>query len=282
MEDLNTNYRGVKFLDFSPNCFKSIPQDLQDQLNSKSDFDMAKSKLCCKDAEIDQAICQKSPPDQMVLLNTPWIRSGFKYKNQEAICRPVSGYLNFVDSFKISGGNIEHSIKKRKGFTSKLEVSADTKNLLCGGILNCDNCLEIHTGFQYDGYHGGQQQHHHSGFGIFTEMEDHWKINLKKEGSYMVYQTVLMYSYRLVFKNVSDASSALVQFRNWNLKPTTLRKEGQYYVYFFVPVYRNDPIAVCLPNDTIPRSTIPYHKMVDFLNETTDQWNHNQIYNNLS
>ncbi|CAO3565646.1 unnamed protein product [Mortierella alpina] len=150
--------------------------------------------------------------------------------------KPCAAYLHYVQPI-IQPGTSEQTLHKFQGFTTRFNVSEEFKKSVKLGIKGCESNLGVTTKSSL-------------GLDIEVETKETWKTTLPR-GNYAVFQTVLLYAYRIdlnaVVVDAGVCSQKVRAFVRDRLPALTLYDgQGSFsdYLYFFVPVFRNDPFTV--------------------------------------
>ncbi|KAG0051301.1 hypothetical protein BGZ89_003597 [Linnemannia elongata] len=216
-------------------------------------FDLNRCAIVESNFQLDKAVSLKDPPDAACIVTVPMgkeVQTTLPLLCKirilditmvtilpfSAVAKPCSAFLHYVEA-KILSGTEEHTLRKFKGYTSRFTASVEVKAGVKGGIFGCEASLEVTTGFSY-----GEE--------ITETTEETWKTTAFP-GRYVVYQTVVLYAYRLDPStiNVMEQSITKENIREQNPSIRFYDGKGSFskYLYFFVPLYRNSPF------------TIPYH-----------------------
>ncbi|KAG0043270.1 hypothetical protein BGZ83_011644 [Gryganskiella cystojenkinii] len=234
-------------------------------------FDLNRCAIVESNFQLDKAISLKNPPDAAcivtvpkgkevettVLLNTRLNIGSISIVMPFPVVvhtKPCSAYLHYVEA-KILSGTEEHTLRKFKGYTSRFTASVEVKASASAGIFGCETSLEVTTGFSY-----GQE--------ITDEKEETWKTTVAP-GRYVVYQTIVMYAYRLDPSTIKIGSShvdkANIRQNNPSIKFYDGKGAFSKYLYFFVPMYRNSPFTIPYNDDLV--DDVGYDTLVHHLME---------------
>ncbi|KAN0032364.1 hypothetical protein ACTFIV_006257 [Dictyostelium citrinum] len=141
-------------------------------------------------------------------------------------------------------GTIEQTLEKKKGFTIRFNTSVEIKASASVGFFGFEASLEVTTGFEFEET-------------ISAETTLTWKQTLN-EGTYIVYQNVLVYAYIFPFiesnHQAINKSNPGVNLRHIPSLNSSL---------MFVPINRDDPFTLRY-SDAV-WEPVEYDTMIDFL-----------------
>ncbi|KAM9953602.1 hypothetical protein ACTFIR_008688 [Dictyostelium discoideum] len=164
---------------------------------------------------------------------------------------PCAAFMRYIKSYPVVGTVVE-TLEKKKGFTNRFNVSVDVKASASIGFFGCEASLEVSTGFEY-------------GKTVTSETTLTWTQTLT-EGTYIVYQNVLVYAY--IFYN---ATEVLVQGLNKGTPGANLRLiPSLNAAVMFVPINRDDPFT--LRYSDVVWDPIEYDTLIDYLSSNTTKW----------
>ncbi|KAN0015024.1 hypothetical protein ACTFIU_001345 [Dictyostelium citrinum] len=236
-----------------------IYRNPSDSTSPKERFDFSNIKTVNTNFNIDRNIKMKTPPDAMVFIKMPsnkvvstilplyLIHFRMNYQCQVI---PVAAYMRYIKSYPIVG-TVVQTLEKKKGFTQRFQVSADIKGSVSGGFFGCEASLEVTTGFQYEGT-------------VQSESTETWQQTLT-QGSYIVYQNVLVYAY------VVQVASTFVDEINIENPGINLRWVPSLNAsVMFVPINRDDPFTLQYSEKT--NEPIEYDTLIDHLYANPSKW----------
>ncbi|KAM9998411.1 hypothetical protein ACTFIY_008070 [Dictyostelium cf. discoideum] len=152
-------------------------------INPNNVFEYDQAQTVNTNFAIDGNIKMKVPPDPFVLIKNPpytEVESVLKLNTShngkifpiEFTCyvAPCAAFMRYIKSYPIVG-TVEQTLEKKKGFTSRFDVSVEIKRNVSIGFKGCEASLEVTTGFDY-------------GETVTSETTETWKQTLT-EGKYV-------------------------------------------------------------------------------------------------
>ncbi|KAM9963943.1 hypothetical protein ACTFIW_005584 [Dictyostelium discoideum] len=212
------------------------PSQSVSSLNNPNDFfNYDKAQTVNTNFTIDRHIKMKVPPDPLVFA-----------------VRPCAAFMRYIKSYPIVG-TVEQTLEKKKGFTSRFNTSVEVKASVSTGFFGCEASLEVTTGFEY-------------GETVTSEKTETWKQTLT-EGSYIVYQNVLVYAY------TANLSQKYVNAFNKGNPGINMRYIDGFGGVIFVPVNRDDPFTLRYKDATW--DPVEYNSLIDYLAANPNKWGFN-------
>ncbi|KAM9987421.1 hypothetical protein ACTFIZ_005436 [Dictyostelium cf. discoideum] len=228
-------------------------------INPKNGFNFSDAVTANNNFTIDRHIKMKNPPDPLVFIKIPpskvvWSTvllnddHDMKYR---ASCRviPCAAFMRYVKSYPIVG-TVETSLEKKKGYTQRFNVSAQIKASASAGFFGCEASLEVTTGFEYEET-------------VTTEITQSWRQTLT-EGTYIVYQNVIVYAYLLIL------TQDMVERLNRNNPGLGCKYIAFETIVFFVPINRDDPFT--LRYQDAVWDPVEYDDLISYLSNNTNKW----------
>eukprot|EP01132_Coremiostelium_polycephalum_P000434 gene434-549_t len=233
--------------------------------DAKRSFNMNDAQIVDTNFGIDRTIVSKVPPDPLVFLKLPSrkvVRTTVALRISNFISLPFyfdsipcCAFMRYVQTIPIVG-TVEKSLEKKKGYTTRFQVSVELKAKVSAGIMGCDASLEVSTEFQYEKT-------------VNEEKTEYWKQTLT-EGSYIVYQNAIIYAYKWFNYDHSNQENRnlfkLLNTHNPGLKLHLIDNNA----YFFVPVNRNDPFTLRYSENVW--NPAKYDDLIDFLTQNPSKW----------
>ncbi|KAN0018755.1 hypothetical protein ACTFIU_008688 [Dictyostelium citrinum] len=241
---------------------KETSFSVSSSVNPKNSFQLGDAQIVNTNFTIDRHIKMKNPPDPLVFIKM----SASKLVNSSVLLKmdimgivmpflfpctitPCAGFMRYIKSYPIVG-TVETSLEKRKGFTSRFQTSAEVKASASAGFFGCEASLEVSTGFEYEET-------------VTSETIESWKQTLT-EGTYIVYQNVLVYAYDFGEYNEKNFNSI-----NKNNPGVNLKRVGNNAV-MFVPINRDDPFT--LRYQDAVWDPVEYDTLIDYLVSNPNKW----------
>ncbi|KAM9983383.1 hypothetical protein ACTFIY_000109 [Dictyostelium cf. discoideum] len=228
-------------------------------VNPKNSFNFSDAKTANNNFTIDRHIKMKNPPDPFVFIKMPpskvvWSTVNLKVDNNQtfkASCRviPCAAFMRYLKSYPIVG-TVETSLEKKKGFTQRFNVSLEVKASVSVGFFGCEASLEVTTGYEYEET-------------VTSEVTQSWRQTLT-EGTYIVYQNVLVYAYVLIL------TENMVEVLNRNNPGINCKYVAFETIVFFVPVNRDDPFTLRYQDAVY--DPVEYDDLVSYLFKNTNTW----------
>ncbi|KAM9998409.1 hypothetical protein ACTFIY_008067 [Dictyostelium cf. discoideum] len=171
-------------------------------------------------------------------------------KEFSCIVVPCAAFMRYLKSYPIVG-TVEQTLEKKKGFTSRFNTSVELKASVSTGFLGCEASLEVTTGFEYEET-------------VTSETTQTWKQTLT-EGTYIVYQNVLVYAYFL------NEIPSIIDNINKNNTGVNMRYIPEINgAIIFVPVNRDDPFTLRYQDATW--DPIEYDSLINHLAANPKKW----------
>ncbi|KAM9963941.1 hypothetical protein ACTFIW_005582 [Dictyostelium discoideum] len=237
------------------------PSQSVSSLNNPNDlFDYGKAQTVNTNFTIDRNIMMKVPPDPLVFIKIPTskIVQSKVSLNLEGSCHvdlpcnvvPCAAFMRYIRSYPIVGQVVE-TLEKKKGFTSRFNVSVDVKAGVSAGFLGCEASLEVTTGFEY-------------GETVTSETTETWTQTLN-EGTYIVFQNVLVYAYVITLQE-----QYLEAFNIWNPGLNMRYVPDLKACVIFVPINRDDPFTLHYQDATW--DPVEYDSLIEYLFANPSKW----------
>ncbi|KAK5575482.1 hypothetical protein RB653_006615 [Dictyostelium firmibasis] len=231
--------------------------------NPQNSFNLENAQTVNTNFTIDRHIKMKNPPDPLVFIKMPeskLVHSTIKLKikvagvdlNFPVTCSvvPCAGFMRYIKSYPIVG-TVEQTLEKKKGFTSRFAVSTEVKASVSTGFFGCEASLEVSTGFEYEET-------------VTSETTQTWKQTLT-EGTYIVYQNVLVYAYILYI-----TPELMDDFNRYNPGVDIKFMKSLNMFVMFVPINRDDPFTLRYQDSVW--DPIEYDTLVSYLAENPSKW----------
>ncbi|KAN0021529.1 hypothetical protein ACTFIU_010136 [Dictyostelium citrinum] len=241
---------------------KETSFSVSSSVNPKNSFEMGDAQIVDTNFTIDRHIKMKNPPDPLVFIKMPsskLVNSSVTFYVDvmgfimpipfSCTVTPCSGFMRYIKSYPVVG-TVEKSLEKRKGFTSRFQTSAEIKASASAGFFGCEVSLEVTTGFEYEET-------------VTSEIIETWKETLT-EGTYIVYQNVLVYAYDFGEYKEKNFNSI-----NKNNPGVNLKRVGNNAV-MFVPINRDDPFT--LRYQEAVWDPVSYDTLIDYLVANPNKW----------
>ncbi|KAM9959818.1 hypothetical protein ACTFIR_000919 [Dictyostelium discoideum] len=219
-----------------------------------------------KDSQPSNSISSvNNPPDPLVFIKLPsskYVQStatlylfGEEHLKIPMVLKcsviPCAAFMRYIKSYPVVGTVVE-TLEKKKGFTNRFNVSVDVKASASVGFFGCEASLEVSTGFEY-------------GETVTSETTLTWTQTLT-EGTYIVYQNVLVYAY--IFNSVNEEWAGCL---NKGTPGANLRFiPSLNAAVMFVPINRDDPFT--LRYSDVAWDPIEYDTLIDYLSSNTTKW----------
>ncbi|KAK5578517.1 hypothetical protein RB653_008189 [Dictyostelium firmibasis] len=210
---------------------------------------------------IDRHIKMKNPPDPFVFVKMPAsklvesyikiVYEGEGYKEVPVWITPCSAFMRYIKSYPIVG-TVTQTMEKKKGFTNRFTSTFETKASVSVGFFGCETSLEVTTGFEYEDT-------------VTSEQTQTWSQTLT-EGSYIVYQNVLVYAY-IIYGGRSQQFNDMINRNNPGLNVRYFRDDKSI---FFVPINRDDAFTLRYQDNTW--DPVEYDVLIDYLSNNHDKW----------
>ncbi|KAM9980011.1 hypothetical protein ACTFIZ_006253 [Dictyostelium cf. discoideum] len=224
-------------------------QSVSSFINPKNNFAFSQAQTVDTNFAIDRHIKMKVPPDPWFLLNVEMLGHIFP---SDLPCNvvPCAAFMRYIKSYPIVG-TVEQSMEKRKGFTSRFNTSVEVKAGVSAGFFGCEASLEVTTGFEYEET-------------VTTETTQTWRQTLT-EGTYIVYQNVIVYAYLVISKpemidNINKHNPGV------NMRYIPALKGG----VMFVPINRDDSFT--LRYQDAVWDPVEYDSLINYLVANPSKW----------
>nr|AAB19231.1 The knockout of this gene causes small aggregate formation in Dictyostelium; Method: conceptual translation supplied by author [Dictyostelium discoideum] len=210
---------------------------------------------------IDRHIKMKNPPDPFVFIKMPsskLVQSQLKlyyenegYKDIPVWITPCSAFMRYIKSYPIVG-TVTETMEKKKGFTNRFLSTSETKASVSVGFFGCESSMEVTSGYEYEDT-------------VTSEETRSWSQTLN-EGSYIVYQNVLVYAYIIYGGSYKPYIDQMNKF-NPGLNIKFFREDK---CIFFVPINRDDAFTLRYQDNTW--DPVEYDVLIDYLGQNQDKW----------
>ncbi|EAL66228.1 hypothetical protein DDB_G0282737 [Dictyostelium discoideum AX4] len=227
--------------------------------NLKNVFELDQAQTANTNFAIDRNIKMKVPPDPLVFIRMPlsklvWtslsISAGSSFFLLPCSVTPCAAFMRYIKSYPIVG-TVEETMEKKKGFTSRFSASTEIKASVSTGFFGCEASLEVTTGFEYEET-------------VTSETTETWKQTLT-EGSYIVYQNVIVYAYSM------PLTPDQVNTINYHNPGMNLRYVPQINsAVMFVPINRDDPFTLRYQDATW--DPVEYDSLINYLAANPSKW----------
>ncbi|KAK5575443.1 hypothetical protein RB653_006576 [Dictyostelium firmibasis] len=231
---------------------------------SAGSFNFGDAQTATTNFAIDRHIKMKNPPDPLVFIKMPsskLVNSSvtfpitigstivpFKF---ECTVVPCAGFMRYIKSYPIVG-TVEQTLEKKKGYTSRFNTSVEVKASASAGFFGCEASLEVTTGFEYEET-------------VTSETTQTWKQTLT-EGTYIVYQNVLVYAY--IFSPFNGGNMELINAYNPGVNLRHVPSLNAFVM--FVPINRDDPFT--LRYQDAVWDPVEYDVLVNYLASNPSKW----------
>ncbi|KAK5581886.1 hypothetical protein RB653_003466 [Dictyostelium firmibasis] len=227
-------------------------------------FNLGNAQTATTNFAIDRHIKMKNPPDPLVFIKMPTSKLvvssvTFLYKLLsvpipfEFPCTvvPCAGFMRYIKSYPVVG-TVETILEKKKGYTTRFATSTQVKASASAGFFGCEASLEVSTGFEYEET-------------VTSETTQTWKQTLT-EGTYIVYQNVLVYAY--IFSPFNKVNMDNI---NTNNPGVNLRHIPSLNAsVMFVPINRDDPFT--LRYQDAVWDPVEYDVLTNYLVSNPSKW----------
>ncbi|KAN0023290.1 hypothetical protein ACTFIU_011457 [Dictyostelium citrinum] len=229
--------------------------------NYEQNFDFENAKVVSTNFAIDRHIKMKNPPDPFVFIKMPaskLVQSQVKlfyenegYKDVPVWITPCSAFMRYIKSYPIVG-TVTETMEKKKGFTNRFLSTSETKASVSVGFFGCESSMEVTSGYEYEDT-------------VTSEETRSWSQTLN-EGSYIVYQNVLVYAYIIYGGDYKPYIDKMNKF-NPGLNIKFFRDDK---CIFYVPINRDDAFTLRYQDNTW--DPVEYDVLIDYLGKNQDKW----------
>ncbi|KAK5578519.1 hypothetical protein RB653_008191 [Dictyostelium firmibasis] len=250
-----TNFKLLQRKDFKPKFSITSHKSLEDS------FEFDNAKVVSTNFAIDRHIKMKNPPDPFVFVKMPAskivqstikiVYEGEGYKVVPVWVTPCSAFMRYIKSYPIVG-TVTQTMEKKKGFTNRFTSKDEIKSSVSVGFFGCESSLEVTTGYEYEET-------------VTSEESRSWSQTLT-EGSYIVYQNVLVYAY-IIYGGKSQQFNDMINRNNPGLNVRYFRDDKSI---FFVPINRDDAFTLRYQDNTW--DPVEYDVLIDYLGKNHDKW----------
>ncbi|KAK5581356.1 hypothetical protein RB653_001388 [Dictyostelium firmibasis] len=229
-------------------------------------FNLGDAQTATTNFAIDRHIKMKNPPDPLVFIKMPaskLVKSSVIFSVRvnglsiplpfpfECTVVPCAGFMRYIKSYPVVG-TVETSLEKKKGYTTRFATSTQVKASASAGFFGCEASLEVTTGFEYEET-------------VTSETTQTWRQTLT-EGTYIVYQNVLVYAY--IFSPFNKANMDNI---NANNQGVNLRHVPSLNAsVMFVPINRDDPFT--LRYQDAVWDPVEYDVLTNYLVSNPNKW----------
>ncbi|EAL65987.1 hypothetical protein DDB_G0282815 [Dictyostelium discoideum AX4] len=227
--------------------------------NPKNVFNLDQAQTANTNFAIDRHIKMKVPPDPLVFIKMPrsklvwaWVKisTGSSTTSLIGSFTPCAAYMRYIKSYPVVG-TVEQTMEKKKGFTSRFNASTEIKASASAGFFGCEASLEVTTGFEYEET-------------VTSETTHTWKQTLT-EGTYIVYQNVLVYAYTIVLS--LNQTNTINQY-NPGMNLRYIQQIDR--AVMFVPINRDDPFTLRYQDATW--DPVEYDSLINYLVANPSKW----------
>ncbi|KAK5579005.1 hypothetical protein RB653_008681 [Dictyostelium firmibasis] len=223
-------------------------------------FNLGNAQVATTNFAIDRHIKMKNPPDPLVFIKMPTsklVKSAVSLKfgplpiqfNCSVV--PCAGFMRYIKSYPVVG-TVEQTLEKKKGYTSRFATSTEIKASASAGFFGCEASLEVTTGFEYEET-------------VTSETTQTWKQTLT-EGTYIVYQNVLVYAY--IFTPYNQQNMTLINYYNPGVNLRHIPSLNASVM--FVPINRDDPFT--LRYQDAVWDPVEYDVLTNYLVSNPSKW----------
>ncbi|KAN0039637.1 hypothetical protein ACTA71_007438 [Dictyostelium dimigraforme] len=219
------------------------------------DFDLNDSKTCKKNSDIADATTNQLLPQPFVMCDAEWSKEVYFYVSFQQstntwvsyryriVAKPVACYLRYLYDKRVSGFDVEVPLTQLKGSSFIKAYSGSAQVGLVDGISECENTLELTTGYNYTKEIKDEEITH-----VTQKLSDNY---------FYVYQNYMIYAFELIeydyyrkYKWLFDSNGVVVY-------------DTGSRAFMFLPVLRSDAFASRY--DSYAYSTISFNDAVNYL-----------------
>ncbi|KAF2072374.1 hypothetical protein CYY_006320 [Polysphondylium violaceum] len=231
-------------------------------------YNLDDAQVVSTNHQIDRQVLLKTPPDSAVFIAknhdkkiitsirfTPdpltwtfYLSQGITDPKCNFEVYPCAAFMRYIKSYPIVG-TVTQTLEKRRGFTSRFNVSVSVTLCVSAGIAGCETNLSVTTEYSHEET-------------ISSEKTETWSQTLT-EGKYSVFQNALVYAFKLLDKeNIGTFKSSNKDIEFFEIK-------GDYY--FFAPVNRNDAFTIHYSDSD--NEPVEYDALIKYLVSHPEKWN---------